>query len=1422
MAISCRQIDGDLVISPQIEQIGRYRILGVIGQGGMGIVYRALDPNTAREVAIKMPHGDRELLEHFQREVRATASFQHKNIVTVYTVDDFEGSPYMVMEFLDGQSLAETISSGPRLHLAEKLSLAIQVCDGLQYAHELGVIHRDIKPANIYVLRDRSKDVVAKILDFGIARANSDSTLTRTGAVRGSVSYMSPEQLSGHKVDARTDVYSTGVMLYQVLTGELPYKAADPSATFLKILNDPVPSLGDYIQDYPSSLDQILARAMAKSVDDRYQSAEEMGYDLSSLQETLKRGMVVEFLEQAKACASRKEWEFARQRLQEILRVDRHHSQANELLLFVRQEIQHQQRSQQIQQLRSQAQIALVGLHFEEALECLEQACRLDPGNSELTTLREAIKENARRAKSLADALHRGQSALYTGNLEEAESAVDEALQCQRDHTEALALQELIKKEIAERLRRQQLQGYVEEARKEISKSRFLSALEYLQKAKEIDPTDSNIRELLMWASRGHEQEKRRKSIDAISKEVGRLLSEEEYDAAARTCDTGLETFPEEPSLVKLKQLADKQSVLSAKRRFVEDQCIRARHLSDAGSNAEAIEIIEKALQLYPGEDSLTALLGMMRAELEFSRQNRHHSRQILEESTLNKVDEGQRKRSLSDIRLVEQSVEIAQSSAEISILVERAGYISRQHTTDLDIQAIYQHILALAAEHSKGKEGALAEMSSLEEAMRSCQDVSQLNALANKIKDIQSKWPKEKQCGDIAERAAERLHSASESKDAIQRELLHLERSILSAQNLTQISLYLQQAKLLSIELAKDGDIAKALTQIQEKADAITHRVEEACVRIKDHTSQLLSASRLDESERELAVAKALAKDIEKFEEVSELLDKANRRLSERRTDYHHIESGIQFLIDHSSSARSEAEIELILARQRDVLAKYPRDPHFEPFVTALETTLKRRRSELAERAATEELIGVDTTSEITDVSNQELLARFHEASVSSTSNKIADRGLAKSRIRYGRFFVVAIVLFFVIGSALFFLYPRSIAVRPQEDGATIHVDGQGCALPCNLRLRAGAHTVTATLKDHEDFRQSFTVSLLNNPPWNIELRSLPERSRLTTTTIVTAQPSTQNSASISVQTMPVISSAIVFIDNVPVATTDKAGEAIIPAIDGLHSVGISKPGYKPVPATSVKASPTNVSRVRFHLEKDPSFDGKPASASNAISPTLPLNPPATAVPSQPAAVDTFIVLQAPAGSEIHIDQQVAGHSTGGPFKSRVEPGSRTVEVFLPGFQTWAQTLSIESGKETNLVAKLTPVPTLAVPSAPIVSRPASGVSDDAGKQVRQVLDIYQTGFNQRDIRLLQKSYPGMPKDVLSTYKQFFKNKNVSMRLDVSSMDMVGSQIKVEGKQTVRYQDDNGKMQDIPPAKVTFLFTNPDGHWIIAAIPTS
>jgi eukaryotic-like serine/threonine-protein kinase len=188
-------------------KIGKYEVLDTLGRGGMGVVYRAIDPRIGRLVAIKMITGDYakdpDYLNRFYREARSTGTLQHANIVTVYDLGDQDGVPYLVMEYLEGEPLDKIIGSRRDLSLPDRLDIIIQACNGLQYAHQHGVVHRDIKPGNIMVLKDGN----VKLVDFGIARLGN-SSMTATGQMIGTISYMSPEQINGQAVDSRSDIFS--------------------------------------------------------------------------------------------------------------------------------------------------------------------------------------------------------------------------------------------------------------------------------------------------------------------------------------------------------------------------------------------------------------------------------------------------------------------------------------------------------------------------------------------------------------------------------------------------------------------------------------------------------------------------------------------------------------------------------------------------------------------------------------------------------------------------------------------------------------------------------------------------------------------------------------------------------------------------------------------------------------------------------------------------------------------------------------------------------------------------------------------------------------------------------------------------------------------------------------------------------------
>ena len=262
-------------------QIGRYQVIERVGKGGMGVLFRGMDPVLDREVAIKLmlvdfSDDEEQMRPRFYVEARAAAKLQHRNIVTVFEFAEEGNTPFIVMEFLRGTSLSARMISPLPLPLDAKLDIISQLCDALHYAHEQGVVHRDVKPANVFLLTDGT----VKLLDFGIAKMTT-STLTRQGDVLGSASYMSPEQVRGSDtVDGRADIFSVGVVLYELLTGRKPFDADQPTATIVKILNEDPTPIESLAPELPAQLVAAVNRALAKDPDDRFATAGELSKEL--------------------------------------------------------------------------------------------------------------------------------------------------------------------------------------------------------------------------------------------------------------------------------------------------------------------------------------------------------------------------------------------------------------------------------------------------------------------------------------------------------------------------------------------------------------------------------------------------------------------------------------------------------------------------------------------------------------------------------------------------------------------------------------------------------------------------------------------------------------------------------------------------------------------------------------------------------------------------------------------------------------------------------------------------------------------------------------------------------------------------------------------------------------------------------------
>jgi serine/threonine-protein kinase len=585
-----------------VTQIGKYPILGILGVGGMGVVYRGMDNSVGREVAIKtLTEATDELRQRFLMEARSGV-LNHPNIVTVYDFGEQDGLPYIVMEYLPGDSLENLLRKGHKFRLIEKLDMIRQLCLGLGYAHQKGVVHRDIKPANMMVLPDG----VIKIVDFGVARLQDRAGHTQTGMVIGTFHYISPERLLGKPADGRSDIWSAACILYLLLTGRLPFPGDDP-ATLHRVIREPHEPLSALLTDYPPTLDHLIDRGLAKNPDDRYETAEEMAADIEAVNDNLKREHVAEVLDTVRPLIEQEQWTSVRPVLLDLQKLNPQNTEVKKLLREVQEKVSRQQRSVQVRQLVSDGDEAVLGQKYAEALEFYNQAASLDRTNTELVAKIENATKLKEKADKVASLLEQSREARKRYDYTAAGELIEKALQLDERNTDLRNERARIVQESERATKDRARRQFSDAARDQLGARQYTEAIKNLRSALEIDPTDAETQQLYQQAVERQEEQRRRKIIDQIVAEISECIASNEFERALTLIQRAQERLPGEAVLLQLKADAEVKQREQVANKLVEHTSLQVYSVFLTNPQ-EALTAVREALAQMPGEPRLIAL----------------------------------------------------------------------------------------------------------------------------------------------------------------------------------------------------------------------------------------------------------------------------------------------------------------------------------------------------------------------------------------------------------------------------------------------------------------------------------------------------------------------------------------------------------------------------------------------------------------------------------------------------------------------------------------------------------------------------------------------------------------------------------------------------------------------------------------------
>ena len=920
------------------SHIGRFQVRNQLGQGGFGTVYCAFDPTVQRLVAIKvLTEASKDVLSRFRNEAFVTGNLRHENIVTIYEFGEFEGKPFLAMEYLEGEDLQQIIASRKPLTLLQKCNIMLQVAEGLYCAHRNGVVHRDVKPANIMVLGDGR----VKIMDFGIARLTSgrDATrLTSQGSVIGTLFYMAPEQLSGGAVDALCDIFAYGVVFYELLAGRHPFEASDAHSLMYKIGFEDSPPLTDLAPECPKALQTAISRLMHKDRELRYQNLKELQLDIEPIRIELQQQHAAKLLKEAQEFHARKQLVPAQSLVLEVLDLDPSNRLARSLWEDVQKQLQQRSLQPRIEALLKSADDQLARRRFTEAVQTLDSALKLDRENGYLQTRREeaqALLEHSRRAAALlADARrdfeqrdltsahrlatealrhdpqnsevgdtlqmieralerrereHRIQEAMARAETLLVMNSYDQAAEVLRsignapEFPKVAELWATIQLEKARYEKRQKLQSEMAGATELLREQQYEQAVEKLERLRAEFPASQEVARLWAHARKELDAELRSRALAGIANEVKALEEAADFNRALGVLDEALKTYPGEGTLIRLLG-----GTLSAKADWERQRAIQAtvaqcQQLRSQGKLAEAIQAVEAASREYGSQPELLEILQQLEQEWEQQKRAEAIRRASDQGSSLLEEDRAQ-----EAVQLIGQALEEYPGEPGLLDLLARA----RERAQSLERARAVNAVLREAAAHARAREydRALAVLARGLESWPG--DVSILER-QRAIRSDEQAWKRQEAIRDIVR--GSRLHSAKGDFP----EALNLVASALNT--------FPGEPALLELKAQLETELAE-----QQRREAVERHAHDA--------RRMLESGQLDEAARLLQSA------LERYAgepQLQELASDAQQRIRARAKTI-----AVQSAMNEAQALRSAKQFDRAVEILDNALRTYPGEP--------------------------------------------------------------------------------------------------------------------------------------------------------------------------------------------------------------------------------------------------------------------------------------------------------------------------------------------------------------------------------------------------------------------------------------------------------------------------------------------------------------